>query len=138
MDQGLAGSSVLAALVGWVGHWAFGDVHWPTWFLPPVGHATWDEPDAAPCETCAACTCEEELHQLLSQQAALERWRLAAAVLGVIAGVAGLLVLLLGLCLAGGRGGCCRQRGAAGATRDGHAPAQAATGGGRCASACSA
>ena len=118
MDQGWGPlTSVLAAALGWAGHCAFGDVHRPTCVAPEVGsHAAWEEePDAAECTcpVCPVCTCDEELRQLLSQQAALEWWRLAAAVLGVIAVLAVVLLALIGLCWAGACGWCCRRRPAA-------------------------
>ena len=74
MDQGWGAlSSVLAAPLGWAGHSAFGDIHRPTCVVleMPSWDAALGEPDPAACDTCQVCTCDEELRQLLSQQAAL-------------------------------------------------------------------
>ena len=122
-------TSALAAVLGWAGHSVFGGTDRPTCTVPAAGtHSAWEEPDADACPACPACTCDEELRQLLTQQLALEWWRLLAAVLGVIAGVAVLLLALIGLCWAGACGGCCRRRPA----DPGHpAAAAAALGAGR-------
>ena len=105
-------SAVLAALLGWAGHSAIGDFFSLRACPTPVqgGHTAWGEPDADTCVDCPVCTCDEELRQLLHQQAALDWWRLLAATLGALAGLAAILLALISLCWAGVCVSCCRTR----------------------------
>ena len=104
-------SSVLAAVLGWAGHSVFGGLSLAACPTPFQGsHTAWGEPDADTCGDCPVCTCEEELRELLNQQAALEWWRLLAAALGAVAGLAVVLLALVSLCWAGVCVWCCRTR----------------------------
>ena len=98
-------------MLGWIGHKAFGDIYQPTCAVPVVPSR--GAGDAAVCEACPACTCDEELRQLFSLRVALDWWRHAAVVLGLVAGAAILLLTLAGACWAGACAACCRRRPAA-------------------------